>query len=141
MSRSAKPVPSGRVEQFGGLREFDQDVGLRRSAPASVAAFLGDGLVECGHPAARTLQLSAQRLERGAVVFLQRRKPLQHFGRERRAGIGRRFLDQAVQRIGNVLGRVDGLGDQVLGVSISLSCSSLIARPPRRGARGRAACR
>ena len=67
----------GRMEQFGRLREVDQDIGLRRAAPANITAFLGDGLVERRHPAARTLQLSAQCLERGAVVFLQRGKPLQ----------------------------------------------------------------
>ena len=86
------------------------------------------------------LQLRAQRLERGAVVFLQRRKPLQHFRREGRAGIGRGLLDQALQRIAEFLGRVDGGGDQVLRRSIRLA-SSFIARPPRCGARGPAACR
>ncbi len=59
------------VEQFGGLREVDQDVGLRRPAPAGVAAFLGDGLVERRHAAAGLLELRAQRLERGAILLLQ----------------------------------------------------------------------
>ena len=83
--------------------------------PPVVAVFLGDGLVERRHPAAGLLQLRPQRLERGAVVLLQRREPLQHFRREGRAGIGRGLLDQPVQRIADVLGRVDGGGDQVLG--------------------------
>ena len=113
-----------RVEQLGGLREVDQDVGLRRAAPAGVAALLGDGLVERRHPAAGLLQLRAQRLERGAVVLLQRGKPLQHLGREGRAGIGRGPLDQPVQRIADLLGRVDGGGDQVLGFARHRRCSS-----------------
>ena len=104
-----------RVEQLGRLREVDQDVGLRRAAPARVAVLLGDGLVERRHPAAGFLQLRPQRLERGAVVLLQRREPLQRLGRERRAGIGGGPLDQPVQRIADVLGRIDGGGDQVLG--------------------------
>ena len=128
-----------RVEQFGGLREVDQDIGLRRAAPARIAAFLGDGLVERRHPAAGLLQLRAQRLERGAVVLLQRGKPLQHFRRERRAGIGRGPLDQSLQRIANFLGRIDGGGDR--GFRVRSASSALIARPPRCAARGPSACR
>ena len=76
MSRSAKPVPSGVWNSSADLREVDQDVGLRRSAPARVAVFLGDGLIERRHPAAGLLQLRPQRLEGGAIVLLQRREPL-----------------------------------------------------------------
>ena len=84
------------VEQFGGSREFDQDVGLLRSAPARVAAFLGDGFIERRHPAPGLFQLRAQRLERGTALLLQRREPFQRLGHERRAGIGGRPLGQSV---------------------------------------------
>ena len=85
-----------RVEQFGGLREFDQNVGLRRSAPANIAAFLGDSFVECGDAATGFLEPGAQQLEGGAIVLLQRGEPLQHFAREGCARIDCRFLDQAI---------------------------------------------
>src|SRR5215218_5737433 len=35
-----------RVEQLGRSREFDQDVGLRRVAPARFAAFVGNCIVK-----------------------------------------------------------------------------------------------
>ena len=47
--------------------------------------------------------------------FFSAASRFQHFGREGRAGIGGGLLDQAVQRIADLLGRVDGGGDQVLG--------------------------
>ena len=128
MSRSAKPAPSGCVEQFGGLGEADQDIGLRRPAPARIAAFLGDGVVERRHPASGLLQLRPQRLEGGAVVRLERRERFQRFRHERRAGIGRRPLGQSGERIGHFLGGVDGVGDQL--VAGSRMASEFIARPP-----------
>ena len=128
-----------RVEQLGGLREVDQDVGLRRAAPARFAALLGDGLVERRHPAAGLLQLRAQRLEGGAIVLLQRREPFQHFRREGGAGIGGGPLDQAVQRIADFLGGVDGGADRI--VRLPAASKVLIARPPRCEARGAAADR
>ena len=79
--------PVRGVEQVGRLREIDQDVGLRRTAAASVAVFLGDSFVERRHPAAGFLELRPQRLESGAIVLLQRRKPFQDLRRERSAGI------------------------------------------------------
>src|SRR5205823_5693817 len=63
-----------RMEQLRRLRQIDQDIRLRRAAPAGVAAFLSDSLVERRHSCSRSLQLSTQCLERGAVVFLQRDK-------------------------------------------------------------------
>jgi hypothetical protein len=41
-----------RVEQLGRGRQFNQDVGLGRSAPAGIAAFLGDGFIERRYAAA-----------------------------------------------------------------------------------------
>ena len=46
-----------RVEQLGGLCEADQDIGLRRPAPAWRPALLGDGVIERRHPASGFLQL------------------------------------------------------------------------------------
>ena len=120
----------GGVEQFGGCASS-----IRMSACVGprprVAAFLGDGLVERRHAAPGLLQLRAQRLEGGAIFLLQRREPLQHLGREGRARIGCGLLDQSFQRIGDVLGRVDGVRDQVL--AFVRSGSSFIVRPPRAG--------
>jgi len=47
----------GRVEQFGGLREVNQDIGLGRPAPAPahISTFLGDRLIERRHPASNLL--------------------------------------------------------------------------------------
>ena len=81
------------------------------SAPADISAFLGDGLVQSGHSGTRTLQLSAQPLKRGTILFLQRDKPRQSVGDKRRAGIDRCPLDQPLQRVANLLGPVDGGGD------------------------------
>ena len=54
--------------------------------------------------------------KRGAVLFLQRREPLQRLGCERRAGIGHGFLDQPFQRVADVFRRIDGVGDHTLVV-------------------------
>lgn len=51
----------GSMEQFGGLRELDQDVGLFRSAPPHIPAFFGDGFIERRHAASGLLQLRPQR--------------------------------------------------------------------------------
>jgi hypothetical protein len=56
------------VEQFGGLGEADQDISLRRPAPACIAAFLREGVIKRRHSATGFLQLRPQRLEGGAVV-------------------------------------------------------------------------
>jgi hypothetical protein len=40
-----------RVEQLGGLRKVDQDVGLLRPTPARYTAFLRDRLIDRRHPA------------------------------------------------------------------------------------------
>jgi hypothetical protein len=61
----------GRMKKFGGLGEFNQDVGLLWSTPAKIPAFLSDGLVERCDAAARLLELRTQRLEGSAVVRLQ----------------------------------------------------------------------
>ena len=45
-----------RVEQFGGSGEADQDIGLGRSAPARLASFLGNGVIERRHPATGFLE-------------------------------------------------------------------------------------
>jgi hypothetical protein len=103
------------VEQFGGLGEADQDIGLRRPAPACIAIFLGDGVIEGRHPASGLLQLRAQRLEGGAVVRLERRERFQRLRYEGRARIVRRLLGQSGEWIGNLLGNVDGVGDQLIG--------------------------
>ena len=116
------------VEQLGGLGEVDQDIGLRRPAPAWCPALLGDGVIERRHPASGFLQLRPQRLEGGAVVLLQRRERLQRLRHEGRAGIGGGLLDQSGKRIGHVLGGVDGVGDQVLGFNGGVA--AFIARPP-----------
>ena len=128
------------MEQFGGLCEFDQDVGLGRSAPACVSTFLGDGLIERRDAATGLLQLAPQRLEGGAIVLLQCREPIQRLRRESGAGIGRGLLGKICQRIANFLGRVDGGGDQVFGVMVLLSCS-LSSRAILDARRGPAACR
>ena len=66
----------GCMEQFGGLREVNQNIGLCRSTPANISAFLRDSPVERRNPAARTLQPSTQRLERRAVVISSARQGL-----------------------------------------------------------------
>ena len=43
------------VKQFGRLCQVDQDVGLRRVAPAHPAILLRNRLVECRHPTASLL--------------------------------------------------------------------------------------
>ena len=103
------------VEEFGGLGEADQDISLRRPAPACIAAFRRDCVIKRHHPATGFLQLRAQRLEGSAVVRHESRKCLQRFGHEGRARIVRRLLGQSGQRIGNLLGAVDGVGDQLIG--------------------------
>jgi tetratricopeptide (TPR) repeat protein len=74
------------VEQFGGLGEADQDIGLRRPAAACIAAFLRDGVIKRRHPATGFLQLRAQRLEGSAVVRLESRKHRDRPGRGRDQG-------------------------------------------------------
>ena len=101
-----------------------------------VPAFLGDGFVERGDAAAGLLELSAQRLEGGAVFLLQRREPLQHLRRERRARIGGDFLDQPVERIGDFLGFIDGGGDRFSARALVCSSRALLddgARGPSTG--------
>jgi hypothetical protein len=61
------------VKQFGRLRELDQDVGLRRAAPAYFSAFLGDRLIERRHPTSGLLQLRPERFEGGADRVSQAR--------------------------------------------------------------------
>ena len=56
------------MDQFSGLREADQDIGLRRPASAYIATFFSDGVIERRHPASGLLQLRPQRLEGGAIV-------------------------------------------------------------------------
>lgn len=46
-----------RVEQFGGLGDADQDIGLLGTAPACITAFFADGVIESRHPATGFLQL------------------------------------------------------------------------------------
>lgn len=106
----------GGVEKFGGLRQFDQDVGLGRSPPPGITSLLGDSLVKRRHPTAGFLQLGPQRLECGAVLLLQRSQLFQRIGGEGRAGIGGGLLDEPFQWIGNLFSRVDGSGDEVLGL-------------------------
>ena len=108
----------GRVEQLGGAGEVDQDVGLGRPPPIGVAVLLADGVVERSHAAAGLLQLRAQRLEGGAVFLLQGREAGENVGREGRAGIAGGSLDQAFQRIADLLGRLDRRDDQVLGLQL-----------------------
>ena len=100
-----------RMEQFGGLGEFDQDVGLLWSAPAKIPAFLGDGLVKRGDAAAGLLELRSQRLEGGAILLLQRCEGFQRFRQKRRARIGGGLLGQSVQRIVDLLSTIDGRDD------------------------------
>src|SRR5262249_53025901 len=125
----------GRVEQFGGLREVNQDIGLFPSAPAlaHISTFLGDRLIERRHPA-NLLQLSTKRLKRGAVVPPERREPLLNLWRERGARIGGAFLDKSFERIGNILRRADGLDDWVYGL---VDCDVVVHCAPSliRGAR------
>src|SRR4051812_49510323 len=54
------------VEQFGGLREYNQDIGLLRPAPACIAIFFGDRIVKRRHSAPGLLELRPQPLECGA---------------------------------------------------------------------------
>ena len=96
------------------------------AAAACIAAFLRDGVIKRRHPATGFLQLRVQRLEGSAVVRFESRERLQRFGHEGRAWIVRRLLGQSGQRIGNLLGAVDGVGDQ----SGSRMASGFIARPP-----------
>src|SRR5262249_29936789 len=88
---------------------------LPRSAPTRVAAFLGDGLVERRHAAPDLLQFRAQHLEGSAILLLHCREALQHFRHKGSTGIGCRLLDQPIKWIANLLGRIDGLSDEVLG--------------------------
>ena len=85
--------------------------------------------------------LSCERssLEGRAIFLLQRREPFQHLGCKGRAGIGCGFLDQSFQRIGDILGRVDGV--TAIRFSDSFVWSPFIARSPRCGARGPSARR
>src|SRR5439155_11868776 len=103
-------------EQLGGLRKVDQDIGLRRAASARLSALLGHRLVERRHPASGLLQLRPQRLERGTVVPPERCEPFQYLRRERGAGIGGGPLDEIVERVANLLGRVNGSADGVATV-------------------------
>src|ERR1700677_633669 len=102
-----------RMEQLGGLREVDQYVGLRRAAPAYVATFLGNRLVEGGDPAACFLQLRAQQLESGAVLLSQARESLKDFRGECGTRVGGALFGQTIQWIGNVLGCTNCAGDRV----------------------------
>ena len=77
-----------RMKQPGVRGQPDQDVGLGRAAPTSVAVLLGDGVVERDHAAARLLELFPQGLESGTILALQLAELLQHVGRKGRAGIG-----------------------------------------------------
>ena len=112
----------GCMEQFGGLCEVDQDIGLGRPAPANISTFLSDSLIERRHPAARTLQLSTQCLERRAIVFFSAASRSRLPG-ERRAGIGGGPLDQSLQWIADVLGCINGGGDEVFGFARECRCS------------------
>src|SRR5262249_2402122 len=84
-------------------------------APAVDTTFLGYRFVEGRHSAARALQPCPQRLERSTFVFLQCCKPLQGVRCEGRAWIDRGPLDESFQRIADVLGGINGGGDEVLG--------------------------
>jgi len=94
--------PVRGVEQLGRLRQLNEDVRLRRAAPARVPVLLGYGLVERRHPALGFLQLRPQRLERGLVVLFQGRDSLQRIGREGCTGIDGSLLDELIQRIVNL---------------------------------------
>src|SRR5438477_4296554 len=85
--------PIRRMEQLGGLCEVDQYVSLRRAAPAHVATFFGNRLVEGGDAAAGLLELRAQHLERGAILLFEVRESLKHFRGECCARIGGALLD------------------------------------------------
>jgi hypothetical protein len=101
-----------RMEQLGRACEVDQDVGLRRTAPA-ISAFLGHGLVERRHPTSGLLEPRAQGFECRAILRLEGYEPLQTLRRECRAGIFGGFLHQIVNRIADFLGRVDRAEDGI----------------------------
>jgi hypothetical protein len=103
------------MEQFGGLREVNQNIGLCPSTPAQISGLLRYSSVERRHSAARTLQPTTQRLERGAVVSFQRGKGCHHLRREGRAGIVSGFLDQSVQWLVHLLGCNNGIEDPAFG--------------------------
>ena len=139
MSRSAKPVPSGAWNSSADCARsirMSACVGPRPPVSPFSSAMASSSAVT-RQPAFFNCARSASNAAR--VVLLQRREPLQRVGRKGRAGIGRGPLDQPVQRIADVLGRVDGGGDQVLGFDRIVG--ALIARPPRCGARGPSAYR
>src|SRR5262249_31969394 len=115
----------GRVKQFSSLREVEQDIRLGWLAPETYfVACLGERLVERGHPATCRLQLCPQRLERGEIVLLERRKRRQYLWRERRAGVDLGLLDQPLQRIADLLGAVDGGCDGLFVVGPHVPTSS-----------------
>ena len=61
------------------------------------------------------LELCSQGLKGGAIVFLESGEPFEHFWCKRRAGVGGCPFHQAIQRIADLLGPIDGGGDRLFG--------------------------
>jgi len=111
----SKTSAVGRMEQFGSLRETNQNIGLRRTTPANISTFLRHSPVKRRNPAALALQPGTQLFERRAVVVFQRMKGCHHLRRERGAGIASGLLDQSVQWPVHLLARSNGVEDPALG--------------------------
>src|SRR5262245_59567767 len=104
--------------------------------PALVIAILGEDCVERCYPAASLPESGAYRFEGGSVLLLARRKRCNHLRRKHRTRIVDTPLDQAIERIGERLGVVDGVGRVVSLVSLGHHArSSMSLKSIPRGGR------
>ena len=138
MSRSAKPVPSGAWNSSADCARsirMSACVGPRPPVSPFSSAMASSSAVT-RQPALFNCARSASNAARSS--FFSAASRTRASGAKGAPGSVGSPLDQPFQRIADVLGRIDGGGDKVLGF---VRVVVLIARPPRCGTRGPPACR
>jgi hypothetical protein len=101
------------VEQISLGCETYQDVCLLGRTILPIVALVCEKFIELGNPAASLLELRSEGLEGSAVFSLKDRKLFKHFWCKRRAGVRGRSFHQAIQRITDLFGLIDGGSDSL----------------------------
>ena len=115
MSRSAKPVPSGAWNSSADCARsirISACVGPRPPVSPFSSAMASSSAVT-RQPALFNCARSASNAARSS--FFSAASRIKSIRCKGRAGIGRGLLDQSLQRIADVLGRINGGGDEVFG--------------------------
>ena len=121
------------MEKLEVCREANQDVCLLRRAILLIVVLVGEKFIELGNPAASVLELRSQGLKGGAIVFLEHREPFEHLWCKGCTRVGGSPFHQALQRIADFLGRVDGGGNRIFSFSLLIE---IVPRPLIRCCRG-----